>query len=147
MSITFHFHFIQCICRGLLSEMRYSFSRNARGDIVPPIFMPRVSGLRAGVEPGDDDDGGDGDVMHSEADERRDAGSERFMALLLSLLSSPLPSSPSPSSLVTCESVRFFFERSFAGPDSSSWIESHVKVKRRCASPARRGRSFPASLV
>ena len=89
--------------RGLLSEMRYSFSRNAHGDIIPPIFMPHVSSLRAGLELGDDDDDGDG-VMHSEADGRRDAGSERFMALS----SSSSSSSSSPSSLIESDACDFF---------------------------------------
>jgi len=89
--------------RGLLSEMRYSFSRNAHGDIIPPIFMPHVSSLRAGLELGDDDDDGDGVIMHSEADGRRDAGSERFMAL-----SSSSSSSSSPSSLIESDACDFF---------------------------------------
>jgi len=99
--------------------MRYSSSQNARGDIIPPIFMPRVSGLRAGLELADDDDDGDGDVMHSEADGRRDAGSERFMALSSSSPSPSLSPPPSPPSSHRTRRVRFFFERSFTGPNSS----------------------------
>jgi len=58
-----HNYFFLYISRSLVTDEILIFLEHtrARDDITPPIFMPRVSGLRARTELGDDDDDDDGE--------------------------------------------------------------------------------------